>query len=190
MGIKHLTLFLLKSILRNLKSVFNNYKVYKIHGLILTNGTIIKKPNSIHIGNDFSFGPNCEIYCQDPQNGSSIIIGNKVSLNSNVTINADCGGKIDIGDNVIIGPMTILRASNHNFSSTKIPIREQGHTPGKIVLKNNVWIGANVVILPNVVIGESAIIGAGSVVTKSVAPSTIYGGNPARLIRNRNHEAN
>ncbi len=75
---------------------------------------------------------------QDPDKGSQIIMGNNISINHHVFINADCGGKITIGDNVIIGPMTILRASNHNFDDPDAPIRSQGHKPGAIHIEDDV----------------------------------------------------
>lgn len=52
-----------------------------------------------------------------------------------------------------------------------------------IFISDKVWIGFNAIILKGVHIGEGAIVGAGSVVTKNVAPWTIVGGNPAKLIR-------
>lgn len=51
-----------------------------------------------------------------------------------------------------------------------------------VVIGNDVWIGANVVIMPGIHIGDGAIIGAGAVVTKNVEPYAIVGGVPARLI--------
>lgn len=53
---------------------------------------------------------------------------------------------------------------------------------GSIELFDNVFIGANSIIMPNVKIGPNAIVAAGSVITKSIPPNTIYGGNPAKLI--------
>ena len=53
---------------------------------------------------------------------------------------------------------------------------------GKIVVEDWAYIGANSLILPGVTIGEGALVAAGSVVTKSVAPKTVVGGNPARYI--------
>lgn len=74
--------------------------------------------------------------------------------------------------------------------SENVTIRDDdGHTvagrprQGKIVIGDNVWIGLNSIVLKNVTIGDGAIVAAGSVVTKDVAPATLVGGNPARLIR-------
>ncbi len=51
--------------------------------------------------------------------------------------------------------------------------------------EDNVWIGANAVVVPGVRIGTGSIIGAGAVVTKDVEPYSIMGGVPAKLIRKR-----
>ncbi|WP_267201581.1 CatB-related O-acetyltransferase [Limosilactobacillus kribbianus] len=53
------------------------------------------------------------------------------------------------------------------------------------VIGNDVWIGRKATIMPGVTVGDGAIIGAQSVVTKNVAPYTVVGGNPAKLIRPR-----
>lgn len=60
-------------------------------------------------------------------------------------------------------------------------------SPGfkKVIIENDVWIGARVIINPGVHISNGCIIGAGSVVTKDVAPYEIIGGVPAKLIRKR-----
>lgn len=55
----------------------------------------------------------------------------------------------------------------------------------RVIIGNDVWIGANVTLLEGITIGDGAIIAAGSVVTKDVDPYSIYGGVPARLIRKR-----
>lgn len=62
-----------------------------------------------------------------------------------------------------------------------------GHpsTKGDVVIGNDVWIGANALILSGVHIGDGAVIGACSVVTKDVEPYTIVAGNPAKMIRKR-----
>ncbi|ATP57998.1 acetyltransferase [Pedobacter ginsengisoli] len=54
---------------------------------------------------------------------------------------------------------------------------------GDVIIGNGVWIGANVFINPGILIGDNSVIGANSVVTKNVAPNSIVGGVPAKLIR-------
>ena len=60
-----------------------------------------------------------------------------------------------------------------------------GHITRNIIIEDNVWIGANCVILKGVKIGEGAIIGAGSIVTKDIKPYSINVGNPCKMIKFR-----
>lgn len=62
---------------------------------------------------------------------------------------------------------------------------EQAVNKHKIIIGNDVWIGANVVILRGVTVGDGAILAAGAVVTKDVPPYTIVGGVPAKVIKKR-----
>lgn len=111
----------------------------------------------------------------------SLVLGKYVSVSPCVHLGAD-HGEIIIGDYVAIGPCTILRAANHHFSSLDVPVILQGHDFGRIIIEDDVWIGANCVITPDVRIGKGAIIGAGAVVTKDVDAGSIVGGVPAHII--------
>jgi len=164
----------------------SNYKVYNKFRLMLDNGKIIINPDNITLGSGFKMSPNCQLFAQGNKGDATIIIGDNVALNFNVMINADCGGKIIIGNDVRIGPYTVLRAANHNFDDINQLIYKQGHKPGVINVKNNVWLGAHVTILPNVTIGESSVVGAGSVVTSDIPPFSIAAGIPAKVIKRRN----
>ncbi len=168
-----------------LKNIILRYKTYRIHGLSLPEGVKILYPDNVTIGRDFLISPYCYLICQDSHFGSELAIGNRVALNYMVHINADNGGRIKIGNNVIIGPNSILRASNHRFDRTNIPMRDQAKTPGYITVEDDVWIGAGVVVLPNVTIGKGSVIGAGSVVTKDIPAFSVAVGNPADVIKNR-----
>lgn len=68
-----------------------------------------------------------------------------------------------------------------------LEIRE-ARSKGSIVIKDDVWVGANSLILSGVTIGQGAVVAAGSVVTKDVPPYAIVGGNPAKIIRYRFEE--
>ncbi|MCR4666576.1 MAG: acyltransferase [Desulfovibrio sp.] len=111
----------------------------------------------------------------------SIILGERVALSPNVHISAD-DGEIVLGACTAVGPGTVLRAANHAFALRNIPIMDQGHTRGRIVIEEDVWIGANCVLTPDVHIGKGAIVGAGAVVTRDVPPYSIVAGVPATVI--------
>lgn len=85
---------------------------------------------------------------------------------------------IIMGKNCLIAPGVKIISSNHSTNSRKIV------PDSSIIIGDNVWIGANAIILPGVRIGNNVIIGAGAVVTRSFNESDIIiAGNPAKLIR-------
>ena len=114
----------------------------------------------------------------------SIKIGGGVNINYNVLIDAS-EGSIQIGNNVLIGPNCVLRAADHVFSDITQPINRQGHIGGRIIIEEDCWLSANVVVLRDVTIGKGSVIGAGAVVTKSIPPYSIAVGIPARVIGQR-----
>ena len=88
------------------------------------------------------------------------------------------GGGVKIGKHVITGVNCYIISSNHNYDSVEFPIMLQGDSRKGIVIEDNVWIGAYVIILDGVTIGKNSIIGAGTVITKDVPPNTrIYNKN-------------
>jgi galactoside O-acetyltransferase len=133
---------------------------------------------NIRIGSDFSAMRNCSLRAEK----GSLTIGDRVALNVNVAIGASDGGTIRIGDDVIIGPNVVVRASDHVYADAGRPIRQQGHTGGEIVIEDDVWLAASVVVTAGVVIGRGAVVAAGAVVTKDVEPWTVAAGVPARPI--------
>lgn len=84
---------------------------------------------------------------------------------------------VEIGDNFISAPGSIILAHD---ASLLIQYRE--YRVQKTIIGNDVFLGANAVILPGVNIGDGVIIGAGSVVTKDVEKNTVVAGNPAKPI--------
>ncbi|WP_415285518.1 acyltransferase [Clostridium perfringens] len=84
---------------------------------------------------------------------------------------------ITIGDNVTLAPRVHILA--HDASTKKFI----GYTRiAKVNIGDNVFLGANTVVLPGVNIGNNCIVGAGSVVTKNLDDNSIYAGNPAKKI--------
>lgn len=102
--------------------------------------------------------------------GGSIVIGNNCYFNCNTYITA-CGN-ISIGDHVLIGPNVAIFDHDHKFRETEGLSSNQLNV-GEIQIGNNVWIGANSVILKGAKIGDGVIIAAGSVINKNIPPNSI-----------------
>lgn len=113
----------------------------------------------------------------------------EVGDNSGLGINCRISGKAVIGNNVMMGPNVSMFTRNHAFDRLDIPMNQQGFSDEKeIIIEDDVWIGGGgVIILAGVHIGTGAIIGAGAVVTKNVPDYAIVGGNPAKILKYRNH---
>tara|TARA_B110000027_G_scaffold52629_1_gene57383 strand:- start:11439 stop:11963 length:525 start_codon:yes stop_codon:yes gene_type:complete len=132
-----------------------------------------------------SIGSSCTFYPGIKINPCfNLVLGDFVDLAWGVILLP--GGGIEIGSRSLIGYRTIISSGNHNIPNNRGKIFGAGHTPGKVIIKNDVWIGANCTITAGVTIGEGAVVGSGSVVTKNVEPFTIVGGIPAKLIKKRN----
>jgi len=96
--------------------------------------------------------------------------------------------EIRIGEHVMIADAVSIRDTDHVFEDIKRPMAHQGVVSHPVVIEDDVWIGRGATILKGVRIGKGSIIAAGAVVTKDVAPYSIMGGIPARLIRARHDE--
>jgi len=111
--------------------------------------------------------------------------GFKIKLGKGVLVNYDCSlldtGDITIGDNVLIGPGSKIVTASHPFDLERR--RKLGTSCKPVVIKDDVWLGAGVIVLPGVTIGARSIIGAGAVVTKDIPDDVVAVGNPARVIR-------
>lgn len=112
--------------------------------------------------------------------------GGRITLGHHVRINAGCVlvsySSISIGDDCLVGEYVSIRDANHGTEAGQA-MRLQPHTSAPIVVGRNVWIGRGAVVLKGVRIGDGAVIAANSVVTHDVAPHTLVGGVPARLIK-------
>ena len=114
--------------------------------------------------------------------------GAEIKIGSKTRIHGACVHayeSITIGNNCLIAAnCQIMDGSGHDlsFPDTENRINTTGTTK-PIIIEDDVWIGANSVILPGVTIGKGSIISANSVVTKSVPPSVVAGGNPAIIIK-------
>lgn len=118
-----------------------------------------------------------------PAGGSGdVVIGADCALNSGTVIYT--GNGVRIGEGVLIAANCTLAPTNHEFGDAGRRIRDQGFQPsrGGIVIGDDVWLGANVVVLDGAVIGKGCVIAAGAVVRGMLEPYSIYAGAPAKRV--------
>ena len=108
-----------------------------------------------------------------------VIIGDHTRIGLHNTII----GPVSIGNNVNLAQGITVTALNHNFGDATKRIDEQGVSTKPVVIGDDVWIGANVVVLPGVTIGSHCVVAAGAVVTKDVPDHTLVAGVPAKVIK-------
>ena len=108
-----------------------------------------------------------------------VIIGDHTRIGLHNTII----GPVEIGNNVNLAQGITVTALNHNFRDTNKRIDEQGVSTNPVTIEDDVWVGANAVILPGVTIGEHCVVAAGAVVTKDVPPHSLVAGVPAKVIK-------
>lgn len=113
-----------------------------------------------------------------------VVIGDETRIGLHNTII----GPVSIGNNVNLAQGVTVTALNHNFDDVTKRIDEQGITTKEVVIGDDVWIGANAVVLPGVHIGRHVVVAAGAVVTKDVPDYTLVGGVPAKIIKKIQNE--
>lgn len=108
----------------------------------------------------------------------------KLSIGHQCLFNIQCffdlADTISIENNVTLGPQVMLITGAHIIGSSDCRLGPLAPKP--IHIKQGAWLGARSTILPGVTIGEGAVIAAGAVVSKDVAPNTVVGGVPAKVI--------
>jgi len=120
-----------------------------------------------------------ESFCCINNAVGDVIIGNHTRVGIHNTII----GPVKIGNHVNLAQGITVTALNHNFSDPNKRIDEQGISTTPVTIGDDIWIGANAVILPGVTIGNHSVIAAGAVVTKDVPPHSVAAGVPAKIIK-------
>ena len=120
-----------------------------------------------------------ESYCCINNAVGDVTIGDYTRIGIHCTVI----GPVCIGHHVNLAQGITVTALNHNFADTNRRIDEQGISTKPVVIGDDVWIGANAVILPGVTIGRHVVVAAGAVVTKDVPENTIVAGVPAKVIK-------
>lgn len=138
--------------------------------------------NKFNIGNETTI----EDFTAINNGVGDVIIGSRTRIGLSNTII----GPTVIGNDIRFAQNIVLSGLNHKYQDTTRPIHEQGVSTKKVIIEDNVWIGANSVIVAGVIIGKNSVIAAGSIVTKNVPPFSIAAGNPAKIIKQYNLESN
>lgn len=115
------------------------------------------------------------------KNYDKLRIGNNTSIHEFCYL--DAFGEISIGDHVSIAHRSSIISFDHGYDDGHLPIKYNPLCAGKINISNDVWIGAGVTILKDVCINERVIVAAGAVVKNDLVSNHIYGGVPARKLK-------
>ena len=146
-------------------------------------GSIIRRRTRLDVFpfNRFELGEKAVIedFCTINNGVGDVIIGDLATIGmSNVII-----GPVTIGKEVIIAQNVVISGLNHNYEDVSRSVLSQGVRTAPIIIEDDCWIGANVVITAGTTIGKHCVIAAGAVVTKNVPAFSIAAGNPARVIK-------
>ena len=120
-----------------------------------------------------------ESYCCINNAVGDVTIGDYTRIGIHCTVI----GPVSIGNNVNLAQGITVTALNHNFEDVTRRIDEQGISTKPVVIGDDVWIGANAVILPGVTIGRHVVVAAGAVVTKDVPDYCVVAGVPAKVVK-------
>ena len=133
-----------------------------------------------------TLGPRCvlqqDVWLNIGANSASLDIGAFTFIGRGVEI--EVSTRVAIGRGGLIAPGVFITDHNHG-TALGLPMFEQPCVAAPVMIGDDVWIGANAVILPGVEIGDGAIVAAGAVVNRSVPANAIVVGVPAQVIRYR-----
>ena len=115
-----------------------------------------------------------------------VVLKDRCTIQSGTVINSY--GGLHVGENTGIGYNCVIFTALHRYRNANTIPFDNVCELKPVIIREFVWIGANVKILPGIEIGEGAIIGMGAVLTKNVPPLSIVIGNPAEVIGHRSKE--
>ncbi|MBX7227646.1 MAG: acyltransferase [Chitinophagales bacterium] len=114
-------------------------------------------------------------------NGNNISIGNNCQINEMVRLD-----NVIIGNNVMIARESIVLGKMHESANTDVPMNMQGvKKVNQTIIEDDVWLGLRVIVMPGIKIARGTIVAAGAVLTKDTEENSVYGGVPAKKIKDR-----
>jgi acetyltransferase-like isoleucine patch superfamily enzyme len=133
------------------------------------------------IGDHVQIATNCALFSRESPSAGVLSIGDNTHIGDNTII--DIADDVTIGDTVAIGPNCVIYSHDHGYESDAAAAWKGPLITRPVMIEDHAWIGSGVTILPGVTIGKRAVIAAGAVVTKDVEANSVYGGIPARKIK-------
>jgi len=136
--------------------------------------------------NDFVIGKDSTIedFATVNNGAGPVYIGERSRIGLSCTVI----GPVTIGNDIMLAQNIVLSGLNHSYEDITKPISQQKQSTSMITVEDEVWIGANAVIVAGVRVGKHSVIAAGSIVTKDVPACSIVGGNPAKVLKAYNPE--
>lgn len=145
---------------------------------------LVVNTGTISIGDHTALGDDWVLADLAPNtvaNGPKIRIGSWCRIQHDFQVNAHIG--VEIGDYTLIAPRVFISDADHVVSrSGPRTSVAPGFVSAPVVIEHDCWLGVNAVVLKGVRIGHHSIVAANAVVTRDVAPFSIVGGVPARVI--------
>lgn len=198
---------LLASMLRLARAAHLRLRLLRVaragRGVHLDPGVLLSYPHRIHLGHGARIARQVALRANSGLE-PGIAIGDRCNVQDGAVLNASEGfihvgdrswvgpfcviygnGGIRIGRDVMIAAHSCITSVGHRHDALHVPMMSQGIETGPVTIEDDVWIGMNCTVLPGVTIGRGAIVAAGAVVRTSVAPYTIVGGVPARVLGRR-----
>jgi acyl-CoA synthetase (AMP-forming)/AMP-acid ligase II/acetyltransferase-like isoleucine patch superfamily enzyme/acyl carrier protein len=112
----------------------------------------------------------------------SVELGTGTEVGAGTVINS--GGVTQFGEFCMLGGNVNINSSSHGIARDQY-VKEQPHSHGRVILGDDVWVGAGATILINTTVGTGAVIGANSVVSGEIPPLAICAGIPAKVLKYR-----
>ncbi len=143
--------------------------------------TIIRSGNSFSFDNNVVIATNCAIFSRETNYEGILKVGNGTHIGDYTIM--DISDNLIIDDEVAIGPNCTIYTHDHNYSHKEKAAWQGGVEPKPVVVEKGAWVGANVSLLPGIKIGTKSVVAINAVVTKNVENNCIYGGIPAKKIK-------
>jgi acetyltransferase-like isoleucine patch superfamily enzyme len=138
-------------------------------------------PLGIELGDNCVLSRNNILSCK----GGHIKLGDGTNIAQNSLVHSEVA--VEMGKNTLVASYVyFVGGGNHDFSRTDAPVIQQPSlSRGGILIDDNCWFGAGVIVLDGSKIGRDCVIGAGAIVNSDLPPYSLAVGTPARVLRNR-----